>query len=70
MANAPDEKAKKKDPLVLVSFKISKDIYKELERYALTQADDAGVCLSASLAARRLMIRGLKRIQRIQQKKR
>lgn len=56
-------KTNKDDLLVLVSFKVSKALYEQLMEYAKSQKDDAGVQLSPSLAARRLMYEGLKKAQ-------
>jgi hypothetical protein len=52
------------DNTKLVSFKISHDLFKELERYAASQKDEAGLLLSPSLAARRLMLDALKKLKR------
>lgn len=52
-----------KDKLPLVSFKLAKELYKQLEEYSKTQTDEAGIQLSPSQAARRLMLEALKRSQ-------
>ena len=53
----------KKDELELVSYKLSKKFHRQLKDYAETQTDEAGIDLSPSQAARRLMLEALKRIQ-------
>lgn len=50
-----------KGKLELVSFKLSQEIFRELETYSETQVDEAGILLSPSQAARRLMLEALKR---------
>jgi hypothetical protein len=57
-------KKKKADNTILISFKISHELLKKLEAYAQTQVDEAGLPLSASLAARRLMLEGLKKLDK------
>ncbi len=52
----------KSEQTVLVSFKLSQDLHEKLGVYADTQTDESGLKLSPSLAARRLMLEGLKRI--------
>ncbi len=59
---ATEKKGKEKADQ-LVSFKITKALLAELEAYAATQQDEAGLTLTPSLAARRLMKEGLDRIQ-------
>ncbi len=51
----------KNEEMVLVSFKLGQDLYKQLSAYAETQVDESGKQLSPSLGARRLMLEGLKR---------
>jgi len=51
----------KKPNTQLISYKISPELYKKLQKYADTQKDEAGLTLSPSLAARRLMLEALKR---------
>jgi hypothetical protein len=46
---------------VLISFKVSQEIYNQLELYSNTQTDEAGLTLSPSLGARRLMLEGLRK---------
>lgn len=48
----------------LVSFKISKERFAELQKYADTQLDEAGNKLSVGTAARRLVNEGLKRLRK------
>jgi hypothetical protein len=48
----------------LIAFKVSPDLYAEIETYAATQKDEAGVTLSTALAARRLMLVGLEQMKR------
>lgn len=50
-----------KEEMVIVSFKLSPDLYGKLTKYAKSQKDDAGKELSAGQAARRLMLDGLKK---------
>lgn len=52
----------RKEKTVLVSFKLSSDLYDQLSSYAGTQTDESGLQLSPSLAARRLMLDALKRL--------
>jgi hypothetical protein len=52
---------KKKPSTQLISYKISPELCKKLQKYADTQTDEAGLELSPSLAARRLMLESLKR---------
>ena len=56
-------KEKPKDSLALVSFKLGVDYFEELKTYAKTQKDEAGIPLSPSQAARRLMLEALRRVQ-------
>jgi hypothetical protein len=49
------------DSARLVSFKLAKEPYDELEKYAANQNDEMGNALSPSQAARRLMLEALKR---------
>lgn len=57
--------AKKKDEsLIVVSFKVSPEIFKELKQYAQNQKDDSGKELSPSMGARRLMTESLNRLKR------
>lgn len=51
-----------RDKTVLVSFKLSHELYEQLSLYAKGQTDESGLQLSPSLAARRLMLDALKRI--------
>jgi hypothetical protein len=53
----------KSEQTTLVSFKVSYDLYEKLSAYADTQTDESGLKLSPSLAARRLMLEGLKHIR-------
>lgn len=55
--------AKNKD-LTVVSFKMSKESVKLLEKYAESQRTDGGPKLSVGQAARRLVDEGLKRIKK------
>ena len=50
-----------KDEMVLVSFKLSADLYAKLSRYAKSQTDDSGKELSTGQSARRLMLESLKK---------
>lgn len=52
---------KKASDVELIVFKLHIDLFKQLEAYAKTQVDEAGKTLSPALAARRLMLEGLKR---------
>lgn len=52
----------KSEQTVLVSFKLSHDLHEKLRAYADNQTDESGLKLSPSLAARRLMLEGLKRL--------
>ena len=45
----------------LVSFKVSHEIYKQLEKYGADELDEAGLQLSPSLVARRLMLQALRK---------
>ena len=54
-------KAKSKNNLVLVSFKLSAEFFEQLKEYSKDQKDEAGIPLSPSQAARRLMLDALKR---------
>ena len=63
MAKDRSKGSPKRDKTVLVSFKLGQDLYDELSEYAETQTDESGLKLSPSLAARRLMLEGLKRLQ-------
>ena len=63
MAKGSEKTGSKKSDLELISFRLSKELFKTLEEYAETQTDEAGVMLSPSIAARRLMLEGLKRFQ-------
>jgi hypothetical protein len=53
----------KGEQTILVSFKLSYDLHEKLSAYADTQTDESGLKLSPSLAARRLMLEGLKHIR-------
>ncbi len=53
-----------KDKLALVSFKLGKELFVQLKAYADLQTDEAGIKLSASQAARRLMLEALRRQQK------
>jgi hypothetical protein len=61
MAKEKGRKTPATDEMILVSFKLAKDLHKELEAYADTQAEESGKKLSPSLAARRLMLESLER---------
>lgn len=52
----------KGDNTALISFKLSHDLHEKLTVYADKQTDESGLKLSPSLAARRLMLEGLKRL--------
>ena len=54
---------KEKEKLELVSFKLGKEYFELLKEYAKGQKDEAGVTLSPSQAARRLMLDGLKQLR-------
>lgn len=56
------EMKKSKDDMELVSFKLSRDLYKQLKEAAEGQTDEAGGNLSPSQMARRLMLQALKKI--------
>ena len=51
------------DEMELVSFRLGKDLFKDLKVYAANETDESGKALSPSLAARRLMLDALKRHQ-------
>jgi hypothetical protein len=55
-------KSTKGEQTMLVSFKLSHDLHEKLSAYADKQTDESGLKLSPSLAARRLMLEGLKRL--------
>lgn len=64
MAKVKDRKEPvNSDNTVLISFKVSNELHKLLSDYAETQHDEAGLKLSPSLAARRLMLEALKKNQ-------
>lgn len=50
-----------KDKMMLVSFKLSGELYDKLSRYAKSQTDDSGKELSTGQAARRLMLESLRK---------
>ena len=52
----------KRKKSVVVNFRITMDLYKQLERYANTQEDESGQKLGVGMAARRLVISELKKI--------
>lgn len=52
-------KKKGENKTELISFKVSTEIFEEVKTYAKSQTDEAGLPLSVSLAARRLMLRAL-----------
>lgn len=60
MKRMAKSQGKKQTDAVLISFKIGKELYDELEQYAKTQRDEAGFAMSASQTARRLVIEALK----------
>ncbi|MBK8201525.1 MAG: hypothetical protein IPK68_04105 [Bdellovibrionales bacterium] len=52
----------KEENTALISFKIAPEVFSKIKKYAKTQKDEAGLVLSASLAARRLMLKALTEI--------
>lgn len=65
---ATEKKGKEKADQ-LISFKVTKALLAELEAYAATQQDEAGLTLTPSLAARRLMKKGLEKVQQLKRSK-
>lgn len=62
MAKVKTKSAANSEKSELVSFKLSRELYEKLGEYAETQVDEAGLKLSPSQAARRLMLDALKRL--------
>ena len=51
--------APKKEKLILVNFKITEDLFRDLSEYSKSQRDEVGQLLTPPTAARRLMVLGL-----------
>jgi hypothetical protein len=44
----------------IISFRVSKEIYKKIKEFGEDELDEAGLPLNPSIAARRLMLEGLR----------
>ena len=56
----PSKKDSKSEKTVVVSFRIAESLHKELAKLAQGQADEAGLELTPSGMARRLVIKAIK----------
>ncbi len=50
---------KKEENTDVISFRVSKDLYSRLQKYAETQTDEAGLPLNVATGVRRLMRKSL-----------
>ena len=62
--NSKRGKAKLEKNRTVISFKVSPQLFDEIESYARTQSDEQGNTLTTSQAARRLMLEAMKRLKK------